>query len=264
MAAKRLNYLLPLRAFPLMPSPPPSAAGLPAGFATTRWSVVLAARAADTTAARQAMETLCRACWYPLYAFVRSTGHSAHDAQDLTQEFFARLLEKDWLQAAAPERGRFRTFLLMAMKRFLINEWHKNGAVKRGGHATHVPLDTEDAERRFAAEPELPPDAIFERRWAMTLLEQTLSALEAEFATAGKAADFHAMKQCLALERSGIPYADLAARLQMTDGAARVAVHRLRKRFRELFRAHIAATLSADEDVETEIRHVVSMLAGSC
>lgn len=245
-----------------MPASSSFASGPSPAFATTRWSVVLAARAADATAARLALEILCRACWYPLYAFVRRTGHTAHDAQDLTQEFFARLLEKDWLRAAAPEHGRFRTFLLVAMKRFLINEWHKSGAAKRGGHATHVPLDAEDAERRFSGEPELPPEATFERRWAMTLLEQTLAALEAEFAASGKAADFHALKQCLTLERGGIPYAALANSLQTTEGAARVAVHRLRKRFRELFRAHIAATLAEGEDVETEMRHVVSMLGG--
>ncbi|HEY1052111.1 MAG TPA: sigma-70 family RNA polymerase sigma factor [Prosthecobacter sp.] len=243
---------------PFTPSSSPSPS-----FATTRWSVVLAAREEDTAPARLAMETLCRACWYPLYAYVRRAGHAAHDAQDLTQEFFARLLEKDWLRAAGPEHGRFRTFLLVAMKRFLVNEWHKSTTAKRGGHITHVSLDAEDAERRFASEPELPPDGTFERRWAMTLLEQTLSALEAEFAAAGKSADFHAMKHCLTLDRCGIAHAELAARLACTEGAARVAVHRLRKRFRELFRQHTAATLAAGEDVETEMRHVVAVLGAA-
>jgi RNA polymerase sigma-70 factor (ECF subfamily) len=228
-------------------------------FVTTRWSIVLAAKHEDS---QQAMETLCRAYWYPLYAYVRRDGHAPHDAQDLTQEFFARLLEKDWLQAAGPEHGRFRTFLLVAMKRFLINEWHKNASRKRGGHITHVPLDAEDAERRFACEPELAPDAMFERRWAMTLLEQTLTALEAEFIGAGKADDFQATKHCLTLDRGSISYAELAAKTNSSEGAARVAVYRLRKRFRELFRANIAATLAEGEDVETEMRHVVAVLGG--
>ncbi|WP_395749107.1 RNA polymerase sigma factor [Prosthecobacter sp.] len=229
-------------------------------FATTRWSVVLAARHADS---RQAMETLCRSYWYPLYAYVRRDGRTPHDAQDLTQEFFARLVEKDWLRSAGPEQGRFRTFLLVAMKRFLINEWHKSSALKRGGHITHVPLDAEDAERRFAAEPDLAPDAIYERRWAMTLLDQTLRALEAEFAIPGKADHFHAMKRCLTLDRGSISYTELAAAMACSEGAARVAVHRLRKRFRELFRESIASTLAEGEDVETEMQHVVAVLGGA-
>ncbi len=232
-------------------------------FATTRWSIVLAAKHEDAQDSRQALETLCRAYWYPLYAYARRTGHAAHDAQDLTQEFFARLLEKDWLRAAGPENGRFRTFLLVAMKRFLINEWHKNAAMKRGGHITHVPLDADEAERRFATEPALAADAIFERRWAMTLLEQTLSALEAEFAAACKANDFQALKHCLTMDRGSISYADLAAKTGGNEGAMRVAVHRLRKRFRELFRENIAATLAEGEDVETEMQHVVAVLGGA-
>ncbi len=226
-------------------------------FVTTRWSVVLAAKNQDS---RQALETLCRAYWYPLYAYVRRDGHTPHDAQDLTQEFFARLVEKDWLRLAGPEHGRFRTFLLVAMKRFLINEWHKSSAQKRGGHITHVPLDAEDAERRFASEPDLAPDAMFERRWAMTLLEQTLTGLEAEFSTAAKAGDFQTLKHCLTLDRGSISYPKLASQMGCTEGAARVAVHRLRKRFRELFRANIAATLAEGEDVDMELKHVVAVL----
>ena len=235
---------------PASPSPSPL-------FVTTRWSVVLAAKNQDS---RQALETLCRAYWYPLYAYVRRDGHTPHDAQDLTQEFFARLVEKDWLRFAGPEHGHFRTFLLVAMKRFLINEWHKSSAQKRGGHITHVPLDAEDAERRFASEPDLAPDAMFERRWAMTLLEQTLSGLEAEFSTAAKAGDFQALKHCLTLDRGSICYPELASEMGCTEGAARVAVHRLRKRFRELFRENIAATLAEGEDVDMELKHVVAVL----
>ncbi|OYW31452.1 MAG: RNA polymerase subunit sigma-24 [Chthoniobacter sp. 12-60-6] len=220
---------------------------------------MLAAKHEDS---KQAMETLCRTYWYPLYAYVRRDGHAAHDAQDLTQEFFARLVEKDWLRAAGPEHGRFRTFLLVAMKRFLINEWRKNSSQKRGGNITHVPLDAEDAERRFASEPDLAPDAIFERRWAMTLLEQTLATLEAEFVTADKAGDFQALKHSLTLSRGSISYPELAAKTGCSEGAARVAVHRLRRRFRELFRDNIAATLAQGEDVEMEMKHVVAVLSG--
>ena len=229
-------------------------------FATTRWSVVLAARRED---AREALEMLCRAYWYPLYAYTRRAGHDAEDAKDLTQAFFAAMLEKDWLHVAAPERGRFRSFLLTMLKRFLINEWHKNASLKRGGNITHVPLDAEDAERRFAAEPEMSPDAMFERRWAMTLLDQTLARIEAEFAAAGKKEAFEAMKHCLTLDRDHIRYSELAAQTGLNEGAARVAVHRLRKRFREVFRENITATLSDGEDVETEIRHVVAVLSAS-
>lgn len=235
----------------------PARPSLTPSFSTTRWSVVLAAAHEDSKAA---MEVLCRAYWYPLYAYVRRDGHPPHDAQDLTQEFFARLLEKDWLRSAGPDHGRFRTFLLVVMKRFLIGEWHKQTAQKRGGQVTHVPLDSEDAERRFAREPELAPDAMFERRWAMTLLEQTLDALEIEFTSAGKTDDFQAMKNCLTLGRDSISYVDLATQTGSSEGAMRVAVHRLRKRFRELFRENIAATLAEGEDVEAELRHVVTML----
>jgi len=221
---------------------------------------VLAAKRED---AREALETLCRAYWYPLYAYTRRGGHDAEDAKDLTQAFFAAMLEKDWLHVAAPERGRFRSFLLTMLKRFLINEWHKNASLKRGGSNTRVPLDAEDAERRFATEPEMAPDAIFERRWAMTLLEQTLAIVEAEFDAAGKREAFKAMKHCLTLDRDHIPYAELATQTGLSEGAARVAVHRLRKRFREVFRENITATLSDGEDVETEMRHVVAVLSAS-
>jgi RNA polymerase sigma factor (sigma-70 family) len=226
-------------------------------FATTRWSVVLATQ---REGAREALETLCRAYWYPLYAYTRRAGHGAEDAKDLTQAFFAAMLEKDWLHVATPERGRFRSFLLTMLKRFLINEWHKNASLKRGGSITHVPLDAEDAERRFATEPEMAPDAIFERRWAMTLLDQTLATLEAEFAAAGKSTAFQAMKHCLTLDRDHIPYAELAEQTGLSEGTTRVAVHRLRKRFREVFRENIASTLAEGEDVETELRHVVALL----
>jgi RNA polymerase sigma-70 factor (ECF subfamily) len=199
----------------------------------------------------------------PLYSYVRHRGYSPDDAQDLTQEFFARLLEKHWLLAADPEKGRFRTFLLVALKRFMAKEWQRARAQKRGGALTHVPLDTADAEQRFAGEPvhALAADAIYERRWAMTLLDQALESLAAEYARAGKAAEFASLKRWLAADRGGIPYAEIAAELNSSEGAMRVAVHRLRKRFRQLFREAIAGTLGEGENVEEELRYVAAVLS---
>jgi len=230
-------------------------------FLTTRWSVVLRAKDCAASESSSALETLCRDYWYPLYAYVRRAGHSPPDAQDLTQEFFARLLAKEWLLAVQPERGRFRTFLIITMKRFLANEWHRSMTQKRGGAQTHVPLDATDAEQRYACEPALAADEIYERRWAMTLLDQTLGALGAEFTAAGRAHDFEYLKCWLTAGRGEIPYAQLALQMQVSEGAARVAVHRLRKRFRELFRQQVQHTLADGEDVEAEMRHLVSVLS---
>ncbi len=232
-------------------------------FLTTRWSVVLTARGGDSPDAMAAMEVLCRSYWYPLYAYLRRLGHGPHDAQDLTQEFFARLLTKEWLQAADRERGRFRTFLLVAMKRFLAKEWHRSVAQKRGGGMLPAPLDPMDAEQRYAGEPALGADEIFERRWAMTLLDQALDRLASEFETMGKAREFELLKDWLTAGRGEIPYADLAARLGTSEGAARVAVHRLRKRFRELFRESIAQTVAEPEAIDDEIRHLSKVLGGA-
>ncbi len=242
-----------------MPSSDPSPSPL---FVTTRWSVVLTAQGQPSARADLALETLCRAYWYPLYAYVRRSGRGPHDAQDLTQEFFARLLAREWLQAVVRERGQFRTFLLVALKRFLANEWHRAIAQKRGGGAALLTLDTVDAEQRYAREPVLTPDQVFDRRWAMTLLEQTLERLCAEFTAAGKDREFEAYKDWLTAARGEIPYAKLAAQLDTSEGAARVGVHRLRKRFRELFRENIQQTVADPAAVEEEIRHLVSVLGG--
>ena len=235
--------------------------GPPQLFLTTRWSVVLASQRRSSPESEAALETLCRSYWYPLYAYVRRSGHGAHDAQDLTQEFFARLLEKNWLRAAAPERGRFRTFLLVAMKRLLAKEWHRARAQKRGGGAMPLPLDLTDVEQRYASEPALSPDEVFERRWAMTLLEQTLARLEGEFAEAGKPKEFELLKDWLTAGRGEIPYAELAGQLASGEGAARVAVHRFRKRFRDLYREAIAQTVSDTSEVESEMRHFAAILS---
>lgn len=233
-------------------------------FATTHWSVVLTARdpaAPDSTAA---LETLCQTYWYPVYAFVRRQGQPPHDAQDLTQEFFARLLQKDYLRSVAREKGRFRTFLIVAVKRFMANEWDRARALKRGGGAVPIPLDTSVAETRYQMEPvaESNADTVYERRWALTLLDQTMTRLRKEYEAEGKGADFEHLKSFLTVERGGIGYETIANRLGISEGAARVAVHRLRKRFREVFREEIAQTVSSPTEIDDEVTHLVAALAG--
>ena len=237
--------------------------GRPA-FVTTHWSVVLSARQKDSPQSAAALETLCRTYWYPLYAYVRRQGHSPPDAQDLTQEFFARLLQKDYLKAAAREKGRFRTFLIVALKRFLANEWDRGHAQKRGGGQPLLSLDTELAEERYRVEPAegATADRIFERRWALTLLERTMTRLREEFTAAGKAEEFKRLKTCLTAERGEISYAEIAGALGQSEATVRVTVHRLRKRFRELFREEIAHTVSSAEEIEGEVRYLMGVLAG--
>ncbi len=231
-------------------------------FVTTRWSVVLAARDKSSPASAEALESICRAYWSPLYALVRRKGHAPHDAQDLTQEFFARLLQKDYLQAADREKGRLRTFLHVALKRFLANEWDRVRAQKRGGGVAPVSFDTALAEDRYLQHgtAALSAERIYERQWAMTLLEQAMSRLRAEYQAARKEAEFEQLKSTLTAERGAIPYAELAAHLNITEGAARVAVHRVRKRFRELFRATIADTVDSPAEVDDEVRYVARVL----
>jgi len=232
-------------------------------FVTTHWTVVLSARDKNSTESQHALEKLCRNYWYPLYAFVRRQGHGPHDAEDLTQEFFARLLEKDFLKLVAREKGRFRTFLLAALKHFLANEWDRARAQKRGGGQIHLPLDTADAETRYQVESahELPADKIYEQRWALTLLEQVLQRLRKEYATSGKENLFEQLKSTLSGERNSLPYAEIAARLKTSEGAVKVSVHRLRQRYRELLRDEIAQTVSTPEEVEDELRNLFAALA---
>ena len=232
-------------------------------FVTTHWTVVLSAREPDSATAAAALEELCRTYWYPLYAFVRRQGHAPHDAQDLTQEFFARLLAKDYLKTVAPEKGRFRTFLLVALKRFLANEWDRARAQKRGAGQVMVPLDTTTAETRYQGEPaaDLAADRVYDRRWALTLLDATLARLRAEFTAAGKAAEFEQLKSFLTAGPAGADQAGMAATLGLTEGALRVAVHRLRRRYREIFRESIAHTVARPEDIDEEVRHLISALS---
>jgi len=238
----------------------PASAGV---FATTRWTVVMQA-GTDSPESRQALETLCRNYWYPLYAYVRRQGHSPHDAQDLTQSFFARLLEKNYLADVQREKGRFRSFLLASLKHFLANEWDRERAMKRGGGKRLIPLDDDSAESRYKLEPrdDLSADKIYERRWALTLLDQVLSNLRAEFQADGKLKEFEVLKQYLSAGRTSVSYAHAAEKLGMTEGAVKVAVHRLRKRYRELLRAEIAQTVATASEIDAEIRYLFAALSG--
>jgi DNA-directed RNA polymerase specialized sigma24 family protein len=231
-----------------------------AWFVTTHWSVVLSAREPASPQSAAALETLCRTYWYPLYAYLRRQGRPPHDAQDLTQGFFARLLQKDYLRAAEREKGKFRTFLLVALKRFLANEWDRAHAQKRGGFAPVIPIDQEFAESRLAADPSpnVQPDVLFDRQWALTLLERTMSQLHEEYVASGRAQLFEYLQSCLGRDESALPYADIAARLRLTEAAVKMAVHRLRARYREILRAEIAHTVASQEDVEEEVRHLFS------
>ncbi len=236
---------------------------VPAGcFLTTHWSVVLTAGSKDTTRAQAALEKLCRAYWYPLYAYVRRRGHSVEDAQDLTQEFFARVLERHWLARADQAKGRFRTFLLTAMERFLANEWDKVRALKRGGGQSHIPLQLDTAETRYGVEPvdTRTPEQVFEYRWALALLDEVVGQLEAEFRARDQADLFATLKPCLVGERASQPYTELAARLGVAEGTVKVSVHRLRQRYRELLRAEIANTVASPGEVDAEMHHLFHVL----
>jgi RNA polymerase sigma factor (sigma-70 family) len=234
----------------------------PRVFPNTRWSVVVAARQRPSPESAAALEAICRAYWYPLYAYIRRCGQSPPDAQDLTQEFFCRLLEKHWLDAADREKGKLRTFLIVALKHFMSKEWRRASAQRRGGGQSEVQFDTAFAESRYAADtPSLAADETFDQKWALTLLDLTVSRLREEFAVAGKVGDFEALKSCLMAERGAIDYAAVAKRLGVNEGAARVAVHRLRKRFREVYREEISQTLADGTDLDGELRHLAAALA---
>ncbi len=232
-------------------------------FATTHWSVVLTARNPAAPESSAALETLCRTYWYPIYVFVRRQGQSPDDAQDLTQEFFARVLQKDYLRSASREKGRFRNFLIIALKRFMANEWDRARALKRGGGEKLLSLDTSLAETRYQMEPsaEADPDRVYDRRWALTLLDQTMTRLRKEYEAEGKVSDFDQLKSFLTAERADIGYGTVAERLEISEGAARVAVHRLRKRFRQVFRDQIAQTVSSPAEIDAEVAHLVAALA---
>jgi RNA polymerase sigma-70 factor (ECF subfamily) len=233
-------------------------------FTTTHWSVVLTAGHDSSPSAREALEQLCRTYWYPLYAFVRRQGQDVEEAQDLTQEFFARLLAKNYLALADPRRGRFRTFLLASLKNFLRNEWRDASRQRRGGGQSFLQLDAQDAEGRYALEPadESSPDKLYEKRWAATLLEKAMQCLRAEFSTTGRDRLFEELKVFVWGERSTTSQAEVAVRLDMTVGAVNVAVHRLRRRYRDLLREEIAHTVSSPAQIEEELRYLKAVLSG--
>jgi RNA polymerase sigma-70 factor (ECF subfamily) len=233
-------------------------------FAATRWTLVLtAARRRDASSqAAEAMAELCRLYWYPLYAYIRRRGQSMHDAEDLTQGFFTRLLAKDSLAQVDPCHGKFRAFLLASLKHFLANEWDRSQTQKRGGGQTVVSLDAAQAESRYNLEPahHLTPEKLFERQWALTILERVLARLQAEYArTDGHAILFDGLKQFLTSERPSA-YADVARELQTTEGAIKVAVHRLRRRYRQLLMEEIGQTVANPDEIKDEIQYLLSCL----
>jgi RNA polymerase sigma-70 factor (ECF subfamily) len=225
--------------------------------------VVVAAGRSDTTGARDSLARLCRIYWYPLYAYVRRRGHSVEDAQDLTQEFFARLLEKRWVADADRTKGRFRTFLLSAMNHFLADEWDKGRAQKRGGGVPLVALDRDTAEARYAQEPvdHTTPERSFEWRWALTMLDEALNRLQSEYEREGRAEWFAALHPCLIGERTAQPYATLATTLGVSENTVKSAVHRLRRRYRLLLRDEIASTLDGPETIDEELRYLFAVLS---
>ncbi len=229
-------------------------------FRTTRWSLVAAAGEADGAGRSAALADLCRLYWYPVYAHVRRRTPDQHKAEDLTQAFFARLLEKNDIAAADPARGRFRTFLLTACQHFLANQHDHDTAEKRGGGVQPLPIDFGLGEDRFTREPadRVTPEAEFERRWAMTLLDQSLRELRAEYAEGGKANLFDVLKGTLTGD--GVAYRELGVKLNLTEGAVKVAVHRLRQRYRDKLRAVIAETVDTPADVDDEIRDLFAAL----
>jgi RNA polymerase sigma-70 factor (ECF subfamily) len=238
-----------------------SSSAAPRVFPNTRWSVVLAARQPSPESAA-ALEAICQAYWYPLYAYVRRCGQSPHDAQDLTQAFFCRLLEKRLLDAADRDRGRLRSFLVASLKNFMNSEWRRAAAQRRGGGHAHTTLDTTFAESRFAMDNQsLGPDETFDQQWALTLLNLTVNRLKAEFDAAGRSGDFEVLKGCLLAGHGAMDYAATAKQLGVNEGAARVAVHRLRKRFRAIYREEISHTLGEGADVDAELRHLAAALA---
>jgi RNA polymerase sigma factor (sigma-70 family) len=238
----------------------------PAGprvFPATQWTLVVAAAATPSPESAAALERLCATYWFPLYAYVRRCGHSPCDAEDLTQDFFARLLERHWIARADRDLGRFRSFLLTAMKRFMAKEWAKKQTLKRGGGVRTVPLRFDTAETRYCREPAdtSTPEQVYERQWALLLLESVLRRLREDYAREGKAALFDALQTCLVGSREAQPHAELAAQLGMTAGAVGMAVSRMRERYRECLKEEIRQTVASPAEVDGELHHLFRVLA---
>ena len=232
-------------------------------FATTHWSVVRAAGRPDSVHYRQALETLCQTYWFPLYAYLRRHGNNAHRAEEYTQAFFTRLLERQSVRLADPKRGKFRSFLLASLKHFLSDRRGHDQAKKRGGGRKILSLDFENAETQYTLEPaeRLSPEKLFERSWALTILETTMARLQSEATSEKKKKLFEHLKVYLTAKKSSVPCSEAGEKLGMTEGAVRVAVHRLRRRYRELLRHEIAQTVSSEEEIDQEIRDLFTALA---
>jgi len=242
---------------------PPGHESAAAWFATTHWSVVLEAKGSDSARASEALEKLCRIYWPPLYAFIRRNGYNEADAQDLTQEFFSRLLSKDYLRHLRDQRGKFRSFLLTFVKHFLSDERDRASAQKRGGGHAAFSLDDTSGGDLYVAETanQLSPDQLFERKWAQAVLDQALRRLSEEYAASGKGVLFEKLKEVQPGEHGPLSYAQLGAEIGMTELAIKSAVHRLRRRHREILREEIAHTVTRPEDVDDEIRYLITLLS---
>lgn len=234
------------------------------GFEPTQWSLVLAAVRGDDPRSAEALEQLCKAYWPPVYAHLRGKGHGPHEAQDLAQEFFTRLLQGRSLAGATPEKGRFRAFLLGSVNHFLINEWKRGNALKRGGGVVFVDLDGLDPGIRDACEPRSgeTPESAYDRQWALTLLERVRDRVRREYEAAGQRDRHSALKPYLSESESAGSYAATAGQLGITEAAVKSAVHKLRQRFGQLLRAEIARTVSSPEEVDDELRHLIDALRG--
>jgi RNA polymerase sigma factor (sigma-70 family) len=228
-------------------------------FATTRWTVVLAAQQDSSSSVRAALEQLCEVYWYPLYAYVRRRGYSQHDAEDLTQGFLAHLLAHSFLERVGREKGKFRSFLLASLKNYLADEHDRASSLKRGAGQTFISLDLEHAAERYAAESveSLSPDKLFDRGWAMQLLERARSRLEGEYLSAGKPELYKALRQFNAVDSKALSYADVAAQLNIPENTLKSLVHRSRQRYRQLLREEIAQTVSTVAEVDEEIRYLI-------
>jgi RNA polymerase sigma-70 factor (ECF subfamily) len=232
-------------------------------FATTHWSVVLQAGQPGAPGYQQALETLCRGYWFPLYAYLRRHGYDSHQAEDYTQAFFCRVLEKQVLRLADSKRGRFRSFLLATLKNFLADERDRARAQKRGGGRKLLSIDFNEAENQYALEPaeRLSPEKLFDKSWALTVLERTMACLKAELAGKNKKELFDHLKIYLTAEKGSIPYRDTAAELNMTEAAVRTAVHRLRRHYRKSLRDEIAHTIDTEDQIDEEIDDLFAALA---
>ena len=240
-----------------------TAAGGKPRFATTRWSVVLAAGKSSAPRQKQALETLCQSYWFPLYAYLRRRGYESHQAEDLTQAFFARMLEKKEFQTADPKCGKFRSFLLVRLKYFLSDQRDRAQAKKRGGGRKILSLNAGDAEGHYNLEPatQLSPEMLFEKAWALTVLERTMGRLEAEMTKKNRKKLFDHLKVYLTTDKNAIPYQNMAAELSMTEASVRIAVHRLRRQYRKLLRDEVAQTVGDEDQIDEEMGSLFAALA---